>query len=333
MFYYASAINYIFEMNIAYLILAHHQPNLLIQLIERLKKENFYFFIHFDKKNSSRNIPFLKKHFEGNKNVHIISTQNIYWMGYNMVDATIQLLQLAHASSVNFKYFVLMSGQDYPIKNADFIDDFFNRNNADFISYNSLEYMPENFKNKVTHLHFMDCAFYNPKSENKVPYLVKLYYRLHKHLDKFLPHRAFYKNYTPYFGSQWFALTNATVTHILYFLAQNKGYIRFMRFTEGPDEIFFQTIILNSERKNNVYDYDRYLDWLNTRKEGEIFIHKFSSLRYMDWSERGKAKPAVLDNSYYETLKSSDELFARKFDELISASLLSHIDENLLKTK
>jgi hypothetical protein len=316
-------------MNIAYLVLAHNQPNLLIRAVEKLNQDNASFFIHFDKKDK-QHLPTLTKHFDGYKNVHIISTQNIYWMGFNMVQATIQLLQLACSSGTEFKYYVLMSGQDYPIKNAAYINDFFNKNCTDFISYNSVEYMSENFKNKVKHFHFMDNPYFNPRSAARIPLLVKLYYGGHKRLDKFLPKRSFYKDYTPYFGSQWFALTGATVKYILDFLDQHKDYVRFMKLTEGPDELFFQTIILNSERKHNLYDYERYEAWLKTKKDDEVFIPGYSSLRYMDWSEELKVKPAILDNSYYERLVMSKELFARKFDAKISAELLDKIDLDLL---
>jgi core-2/I-Branching enzyme len=317
-------------MNIAYLILAHNQPNLLIREVERLNQGNAHFFIHIDKK-SGQDLLFLKEHFAAWNNVTIVSGEKIFWMGFNMVRATIRLLQMAYSSAVQFKYYVLLSGQDHPIKTNEYINAFFEKHNCDFISYNSIEYLDDVFKNKVSYYHYFDNAYYNPRSANRIPWLVRLYYGAHRRLDKYLPARRFYKNYTPYFGSQWFALTSDTVKYVLDFLARNKKYIRFMKFTEGPDEVFFQTIILNSERKHHVYDYDDYTAWLKTKEDGSVFVHKYSSLRYMDWSEDLKVKPAVLDSSYYETLAASNDLFARKFDENISRELLDKIDGTLLK--
>jgi hypothetical protein len=66
------------------------------------------------------------------------------------------------------------------------------------------------------------------------------------------------------------------------------------------------------------------------RKEDEIFIPGYSSLRYMDWSGKSGSKPAVLDMSYYETLAESDDLFARKFDEQSSAELMDKLDKTIL---
>jgi len=317
-------------MNIAYLILAHNQPQLLIREVERLNQANAHFFIHIDKKNE-QDFFFLKEHFRVYANVSIISEQKIYWMGFNMVKATIRLLELAHSSKVQFKYYVLLSGQDYPIKPNEYINEFFGKYNCDFIAYNPMEYLDDIFKNKVSYYHHFDNGYTNPRSASRVPWMVKLYYGLHRRLDKYMPRRKFFKGYTPYFGSQWFALTGDTVKYILDFLARNKKYIRFMKFTEGPDEVFFQTIILNSERRHNVYDYDDFTAWQKGRKEGAVFVHKYSSLRYMDWSEQLKVKPAILDKGYYETLAASNDLFARKFDENISGELLDEIDWTLLK--
>jgi hypothetical protein len=318
-------------MNIAYLILAHNQPLQLERLIERLNQPNINFYVHVDKK--SKDLSSVTQNLSKYKNVTVISRYNVNWMGFNMVKSTLDLIQHALASGINFKYYVLLSGQDYPIKNNEYVNNFFSSHNTDFISYNKLSHLPEPFRDKVRLFHFPDIPYTNPRSLKKIPILVKAYYGIYKRFKKYMPQRSFYKNYEPYFGSQWFALTHETIKYVLEFIKENKQYVKFMELTEGPDEIFFQTIILNSERKNNLCGYDSYLDWLKTRKDGELFVQGYSSLRYMDWSERGKPKPAVLDSSYYETLKESEELFARKFDEVISADLLRRIDINLLGIK
>jgi len=313
---------------IAYLIMVHHQPAQLFRLISRLNQINVFFFIHIDTK--SRDTQVIKDSLAAYPNVKIISVYDVKWAGFTQVKAEIDLLKLAYARGIHFKYYVLLSGQDYPIKSNKYINDFFTSRHSDFISYNELDYLPESFKDKVRYFHFPDIAYVNPRHPKKIPALVKLYYALQKRIKKILPARHFYKGMTPHFGSNWFAITHDTVKVILEFIAKNPDYLHFMKFTENPDEIFFQTIILNSERKNNLYDYSRYLNWLNSRKEGEVFVQAFSSLRYMDWSESGKPKPAILDASYYETLKASEELFARKVDQKISLELMNSVDSNIL---
>ncbi len=320
-------------MNIAYLILAHNQPLQLERLISRLDQPNAYFFIHIDKKSTGKVA--IKSNLSHFPNLKIISNHNVNWMGFNMVESTIDLLRLASGSGIDFKYYVLMSGQDYPIKSNRFINEFFEKHTEDFISFARINDSPDNFKNKVRYLHYYDFPYTNPRNKNKIPLLVYLYFGIHRHVVRYLPKRSFYKNMEPCFGAQWFALTHETVKCILEFIKENKGYLRFMKYTEGPDETFFQTIILNSGRKTNVYDYERFEEWCKTKKEGDNFIQDYSSLRYMDWSDNGKnvPKPAILDETYFETLKTSADLFARKFDEKASALLMQQIDTELLEQK
>jgi len=318
-------------MNIAYLVLAHGQPKQLFRLIERLNQPNVHFYVHVDKKSVEADN--IREYLSKYNNVVVISIHKVYWMGYNMVRSTLDLMQLAKDSGNNFKYFVLLSGQDYPIKSNNYINQFFEEHNEDFIDYNKLKYLGDKFMNKVRYHYHMDVPYYNPRNPGKIPRMVYLYYGLHRQYRKIAPHRRFFNNFEPYFGSQWFALTNDTVTYILQFCKENKGFVKFMKYTEGPDELFFQTILLNSERKTNVCGYNEFLSWTGTRKDGEKFAAPFSSLRYMDWSEKpGKSKPAILDMSYYDILKQSKELFARKLDEYGSSELLDKIDKDILPT-
>src|SRR4051812_45812207 len=125
-------------MNIAYLILAHNQPQQMFRMIDRLSADNVCFFIHLD--NKCKDVELVKNKFAGNKKVTVISNYGINWMGYNMVKATTDLLRLAVNSGVEFKYFILMSGQDYPIKPQSYIQDFYEKHNTDFFSYNKISY-------------------------------------------------------------------------------------------------------------------------------------------------------------------------------------------------
>lgn len=320
-------------MNTAYLLLVHNQPSQLVRLIDRLNQPQAYFFIHIDSKSPDKNA--ILTSLGGYSNVKAISVYDVNWMGFNMVKSTIDLLELAFASGIGFKYYVLMSGQDYPIKGNSYISNFFETHNTDFISFAKIADSPDNYKNKVRYFHYYDFPYTNPRNRKKIPFMVYLYYGIHKRFRKFMPRRRFYNGMEPYFGSQWFALTHNTVKYVLDFIKDNKGYLDFMKYTEGPDETFFHTIVLNSPRRTNVHGYEKFEQWNKVKKPGEYFVQEYSSLRYMDWSDRGRnvPKPAVLDSSYYDVLRNSSDLFARKVDEKISAALMDRIDNELLHGK
>jgi Core-2/I-Branching enzyme len=316
-------------MNIAYLILAHNQPGQLVRLLERLNGNNVHFFIHVDKK--SPDIETIKKATDGFPNAKVVSNHKVYWMGFNMVLATIDLLELAYRSGIDFKYFVLLSGLDYPIKSNEYIHRFFEEHHCDFIDYHDIPDMAPRFLRKVQQYHYYDIDIINPRSPKRNPRAIWLYFGLHKKLISKWPVRRFFKNYVPCFGSQWFALTGDSVAYILDFVKNNKRYMHQMRYSEGPDELFFQTILYNSHRKENLVNYDKLVAWKQYHKPGESFTNEISTLRYMDWSENAKSKPAVLDDSYFPELANSIYLFARKVDEHQSATLMEKIDRQLLR--
>lgn len=315
-------------MKIAYLILAHNQPEQLFKLYSSLNDEHTSFYIHVDKK--SKDVESISNRFRDMPNVKVISVYEVFWMGFNMIQGSIELMKMAMASGHDYKYFVLLSGQDYPIKSKEGIRKFYEENTKDFIDYNKIAHLPAKFTTKYKLRHSYDWPYANPRDPRKITFLVKLYYRLKKVEQKLLPARKFYKDFTPYFGSQWFSLTNETVKYILGFLAANQSYSDFMRTTEGPDETFFHTIIGNSERRFNLSNYDQYLEWEKTWTPGaQHFRNPISCLTFMDWSERGKSKPAVLDMGYFDELKATYHLYARKFDVLQSKELINKIDTNL----
>src|SRR5262245_57423807 len=99
-------------MRIAYLILAHHQPQLLGALIERLDDGSARFFIHVDQKSDI--LPF-RNAIRSERAMLLDERLPIEWGGWNMVQATLNLLHCAQQRSPSTHY-QLLSGNCYPIK-------------------------------------------------------------------------------------------------------------------------------------------------------------------------------------------------------------------------
>ena len=75
-----------------------------------------------------------------------------------------------------------------------------------------------------------------------------------------------------------------------------------------PDELFFQTILVNSELRNRIVNDD---------------------LRYIRWSATGSG-PEVLLVDDFDRLRHTESLFARKFDQGADGRILDLIEEHLL---
>lgn len=316
---------------LAYLILPYQFPDLLARIVNRLNSPQAHFFIHVDKAVDIK--PFLQALPPG-ENVHFTDTRfKAHWRGFKVIDATLQLMKEAVEHEQDFKYCILLSGADYPIKPTDHIEAFFERTNLEYIHYCRLQDNPAMMK-KVLQYYFHDAIPYD--RYRKKPRIYRLFRRkAFRLLSRVIP-RQYPKNIEPYFGSQWWSLTGKCVAYILDYIRANPHFLRYYRHTDAPDEMFFQTIVLNSPFAKNAIHYEAYrrltetkdLDELRAEFERSLPEESFY-LRYIDFSAGG-GSPAILEEYDYPALENSEALWARKFHPTTSALLLDMIDNNLL---
>lgn len=299
-------------MKISYLILAHKDPEHMGRLISALDNGDNAFFIHVDRKvpierftraiPPSPNIMFLRKR------------KTCPWGGFNIVIATTLLLREAFAQPMKSDYYVLLSGTSYPIKSNAAITDFFNRHpGRQYLRYTKVNDCPF-LQGKITRYHFHDMH-------------LRIAGYIEKILSRILPERSFLSGMTPYFGSQWWALSHECISYMLSFIDYNPRYVKFYRFAGIPDEMFFHTIVLNSD----------YLQHTNTA----VSLTKWDAvdtpvpeagetINYIDWSV-SREQPAILDERDFEQLQNSPMLFARKFATGKSSGLIERINRELLE--
>ena len=92
------------EIEIVYLIVAHSNPDMLGRLINALDSKRAHFFIHIDKKTDiSEFLPFIPI----KQNVHLSENRiKVFWGGYSQVQATLNIMEEAINSGIDFKYAV-----------------------------------------------------------------------------------------------------------------------------------------------------------------------------------------------------------------------------------
>src|SRR5215475_3703782 len=117
-------------MRIAYLIVAHDQPDHLHRLVKALDCDGVGFYIHID--NKVKLSTFRPEMLE-KENVHFLRTRvDVQWMGFSIVESILLLMQEAMQEASHFDYFVLLSGSDYPIKSTSLIKKFFETSDKEF---------------------------------------------------------------------------------------------------------------------------------------------------------------------------------------------------------
>ena len=152
-------------MNHAFLIIAHNYPELLGEIIKILQSPNHYFFINIDKKVDD--IPF-KESVRGLSNIFFTEDKDrisVNWGGWSQISTEKRLLKFA-SSKLNFDYYHLISGQDFPCQSNFSFDEFFGEHNGEsFMFFDREEDVMEWRKTKYPYryrlYHFNDLFVIN----------------------------------------------------------------------------------------------------------------------------------------------------------------------------
>lgn len=279
-------------MRIAHLIITYTNPLQTARMIERMQHPGFDFYVHVDKKLDITDHLFLAKQ----PNVFLIQNRvNVVWGGYNTVAATLQSVKEILGSGKSYDYIHLMSGQDYPIKSADYIYSFFEANNGkEFLAFEHFDEWADEAYPRIRAYHFTNYKFPGR-------------YFVQRLVNKVLPER---KSPIPmdYYGeSMFWALSSDCLRYIIHLLDHNTRFRRFMQFTWGSDEFMFQTLVMNSAFKDRVVN---------------------DNLLYLD-RDKGAAHPNIITLSHLNKLLESPKLFARKFDMRRDAAVMDQVDQRL----
>ena len=287
------------EMQIAYLILAHHQPNHLARLIRALDGPECSFFVHIDAK--ADEAMFRARVAGMGKVAFVKQRQEVNWGGYSMIQATLALLAVARESGRSYDRFSLLSGSDFPIKpNAQILSDFGSAKEFIRVDRRLALAGADYHDTYVSFYWFMDA---------KDQRLMRLSGRMPR--VKPLEYEPLYQ------GSQWWALTRDCIDYVLRFVATNERYCAFFQETQCPDEIFFQTIVKQSPFASRItHDFETASDPVAFETCTEAGCH------FIDWYTPSPTRPKVLDLQDFDRLVKSKCLFARKFDEVRSRELI-----------
>ncbi|WP_165003215.1 MULTISPECIES: beta-1,6-N-acetylglucosaminyltransferase [unclassified Enterococcus] len=314
-------------MEICYLILAYNDIENLKRLIDRLNK-NAVFFIHIDKKTNIE--PFIQE-FKLYKNVNFLRGNDrvkIYWGGFSIVQAEINLVLKALQNGKYLKY-VLLSGADYPIKDNEYIYNYFKKNQSiEFIRGINLDNLDhkEFYAKHIDVYQKHDYPMIN--KNNTIVFktfraMVNRFLRLVK-----LPPKIRHHKFDLYHGSQWWALSKECLEELMTMYKDNEeDYLNFKIGMFASDEKFFHTLFFNSSYKNEnvVHGPDEPLKLRNV-EETPLQTSRLANIHIIDPSMN-----KWFDERDFNQIKKSDKLFVRKVKSGYSDKLLNKIDNEILK--
>jgi hypothetical protein len=301
-------------MKVVYVISAYKYPGQLIRLIDRLNGPAAAFFVHVDQRTDDCVYREMVDGTRALPNVCFLARHQCHWGDFGHVMASLKGMDAAIKTINDFDYIFLLTGQDYPIKSNTYIDGFLGKNRGmQFMEYFPIPYSMKEERGGLERIETWSFRLFDqlwriPMARSSNSNIKAYCWRMAMSL---VPKRRFPRNFRPFGGSGYWCITKGCAKYISDFVAANPGFLRFFKYTYVPDEIFFQSIILNSPWRHTVI---------------------CDSLRCIDWSSKGigDSYPRVWGRNDISTLSGSSALIARKFDATIDSEILDLIDLNLL---
>ena len=285
-------------MKHAYLIIAHKFDKTFKTLIELLDDKDNDIFVHMDAKLDSYD-PAKTEKLAKKSHVYHVKRTNVCWGGYSQINVELLLVEKA-INTGKYGYYHLISGEDLPLMKQSEMHKFFEKNKGkEFLDFQSEQFGCNDrvrywypFQEKWGRKHW-------PITKMMIV-LQKPFIRRNKNIE-------FQK------GQNWFSITDDFARYVI----SKKTWIEeVFRKTWCCDEVFLQTVLVNSKYKDNVYCDKRSANsWKNS-----------CCMRYIDWLRGG---PYIFRSEDYDELMSCGMCFARKFDAEVDDKIIDKIKKKL----
>jgi hypothetical protein len=278
-------------MKQVFLIAAHKDPVQLNALVEQLRDDDFLIYVHLDAKGAI-----------DPAGVHpaarlVGERVAVHWGCFSQVEATLGSLRQIVAEVPDFDKVLFLSAQDFPLLSNPALkaalDGLRGRELLDTVAIGR---EPGQWAADYRYRYF-----YRPDAARLLRLACALANRAMRAcgIARRLP-----GGLVPYGGSSWWALSRDCVRALLARVEREPGLLRFFRSVSCPDEMFFQTLVMNSRFRERVLA---------------------ENFRYVQWPEQGARNPKILDEHDFERIAASKAHFCRKIDSRASAGLLPRL--------
>lgn len=270
------------------MIIAHNQFELLEVLVKMLDDVRNDIYIHIDAKISDFDFEKLKSVTEYSQ-LYFTDRISVTWGDFSQIQCEMLLLKAAvekEDKSNPYVYYHLLSGVDLPIKTNDEIHRFFEANNGkEFVHFTNNNPLPE-FENRIKYYHLF---------RKKRNLFYKILAQIALRMQKFIGiNRIKNKHLTVQKGSNWFSIT---ASFAKYLVMKNDEINSIFKYSYCSDEVFLQTMLVNSIYKDNLY-------------MPECDNNQLAAARLIDWK---RGNPYVFKSADFEEIIASPAMFARKF--------------------
>jgi hypothetical protein len=278
-------------MKQVFLIQAHKDLGQLNALVEQLRDEDFVVYVNLDRKSD---IDPAAVH----RNARLVRERiDVHWGTFSQVQAVLNSLAQIVAEVPDFDKVLFLSAQDFPLlSNARLKEELARMRGQELLDTVAIGREAGQWAAAYRYQYFYPQSGVRPlrlacSATNRLMRAAGLKRRMPGGMR-------------PYGGSSWWALSRDCVQSLLARVRREPGLARFFRRVASPDEMFFQTLVMNSPFADRVL--------------GRNF-------RYIQWPEHGARNPKILDEHDFERIAASRAHFCRKIDSRASAALLPRL--------
>jgi hypothetical protein len=259
-----------------------------------LRTDDVEFYIHVDRRTPDALFDAMRGAVADAAEATFLPRHPSAWGTFDLVRASLEGVRAALATPAPSDYAVLLTGQDYPLRSNEEIAEFLHH--SDGRSYMEHEALPR-------------PGEWWAWERGGLDRIERWHARLAGRAVSVRARRRVPGGLRPFGGSMHWTLARACLEHIQRLVNDEPALTRFFRFTRIPDELFFQTILLNSPLAGTIVSDD---------------------LRYTKW-QPPSLHPEVLEPADLDVLRAARgrALFARKFDADAAPATLDLVDSEV----
>lgn len=222
---------------IAYLLLAHADPDGVIAQARALTAMGDYVVIHYDRRAERAGYTKIRQALADTPSA-VFTRHRLAcgWGTWSLVKATLEMAQTALTTFPRATHFYLISGDCLPIKSAEQIHTSLAAEPLDHIETASF-LRSDWIKTGMKEERLIYRHPFNERTQRRAFY-TGLWLQRHLGLTRAIPAELDMR-----IGSQWWCLRRSTLETVLGFARSRRDITRFFSTTWIPDEIFFQTLV------------------------------------------------------------------------------------------
>lgn len=314
----------------ACLIMGHKNPLQIVRLAKKLMNNKNDVFIHLDSNMSEIDSEYVKAfsiendcvYFCNNRIHGVLDKRSLVDIVFLMINAA-KLVEKEAGKS--YKYYLLFSGQDYPIKNIGFINEqldyTYPQPYIDCTPYDKNNWIYHKFKfskSSLSYHNWISDHFAKGGLLRKGFRLVAVIYeRALSILGKDTYHVLNKMGVSLYGGSAWWILPDIIINYILEKYI-TKDIISEMILNESvtPEETFFQTMAKRSPLS----------DLIETNPIDMVLQNCKTWAYFFDDDKPFVGHPYIFTINEIDRLQHSKFWFARKFDMTIDSNVMDKLD-------